>query len=192
VRITRTDITAAGLAITRARGLDAVSIVAVAKEMGVSSRALYHHVTGIDELRWMVIDRVLAELPEFDGALEPALWFTQYAKTTREVLLLHPGVADHILRFGAFSEAVFHAVDQCLDCFVAVGLEPELAARCAAMVLSWLASFVTREHAYSSAPLQSVPASARTRASLSEVTFDDLFAFELDRMLAATIGYDGR
>jgi AcrR family transcriptional regulator len=178
------------LAITRARGFDAVSIVAVAKEMGVSSRALYHHVAGIDELRWMVIDHVLAELPEFDAELDPQTWLAQHAKTTREVLLLHPGVADHILRFDAFSPAVFHAVDQCLVCYEAVGLDPDIAARCAAMFLSWLASFVTRELAYRSAPLRDVPASARTRASLSTVTFDNLFAFELDRMLAATIGYD--
>jgi AcrR family transcriptional regulator len=187
-RITRDDITAAGLAITRSRGLDDVSIVAVAKEMGVSSRALYHHVTGIDELRWMVIDQVVAELPTFDGAFDPTSWLTQHAKTAREVLLLYPGVADHILRFGALSEAVFHAVDQCLDCYLSAGLEPEVAARCAAMFLSWISSFVTRELAFSFAPLAPEPMTGRTRDSLSSVTFDDLFFFELDRMLAATIG----
>jgi AcrR family transcriptional regulator len=190
-RITREDITRAGLAITRSRGFDAVSIVAVAKEMDVSSRALYHHVTGVDELRWMVIDRVIGELPTFDGQLDPASWLTQHAKTTREVLVLHPGVADHILRFGAFSEAVFHAIDQCLDCFLAAGLEPELAARCAAMFLSWLSSFVTRETAYAFAPLTLPPTTGRTSDSLSSLTFDNLFAFELDRMLAATLDLAG-
>jgi AcrR family transcriptional regulator len=190
-RITRDDITHAGLAITRSRGFDAVSVMAVAKEMGVSSRALYHHVAGVDELRWMVIDRVIGELPAFDGALDPTSWLMQHAKTTREVLSLHPGVADHILRFGAFSEAVFHAIDQCLDCYLSAGLEPELAARCAAMFLSWISSFVTRETAYAFAPLTLPPTTGRTSDSLSSLTFDNLFAFELDRMLVATLDLAG-
>jgi AcrR family transcriptional regulator len=66
-----------------AEGLEAVTMRRVAQELGTGPASLYAHISGKEELRELMLDRVAAEirLPELD----PARWQEQLKELAREI-----------------------------------------------------------------------------------------------------------
>lgn len=81
--LTREAIVETAIRVLDAEGLEAVTMRRVAQELGTGPASLYAHVSGKEELRELMLDRVAAEirLPEPD----PARWQEQLKELAREV-----------------------------------------------------------------------------------------------------------
>lgn len=99
--ITREAAAEAALRLIDDKGLDALSLQAVAKELGVSAPSLYHHFRDKEELLAEVARSLLAEVGQ-----EQEHWSTDWetrmvelSSATRRVALRHPNAAPLSLRF---------------------------------------------------------------------------------------------
>jgi AcrR family transcriptional regulator len=84
----------AALAILDRDGLDAVTMRAVAQELGTGAASLYAHVSNKDELAELMLDRVMGEISVPDP--DPDRWQDQVRALAREtvrILTGHPGIA---------------------------------------------------------------------------------------------------
>jgi AcrR family transcriptional regulator len=71
-RFTRDDLVDAALAIVDAEGFSALSLRAVARELGVTSMAIYTYVRSRDELYGLVVDRLIST--KLAGFVWPERW----------------------------------------------------------------------------------------------------------------------
>lgn len=74
--------------------LDAVSMRRVAQELGTGAASLYAHVSNKEELRELMLDRLLGRVPLPEP--DPERWQEQIREIAREqfeVLTAHPGIA---------------------------------------------------------------------------------------------------
>jgi TetR/AcrR family transcriptional regulator, tetracycline repressor protein len=92
--LSRDQLARAALDIVDERGMAGLNARAVAARLDVAPSALYKHVTGMDSLVDLVLDRAIGEL---DVELAPELaWREQLevlARRLRDVLRAHPGIA---------------------------------------------------------------------------------------------------
>ena len=99
--ITRQAAAAAALRLIDANGLEAMSLQAVAKELGVSAPSLYHHFRDKDELLAEVarslLDKVGHEQEHWSTDWETRM--VELSCATRRVALRHPNAAPLSLRF---------------------------------------------------------------------------------------------
>jgi AcrR family transcriptional regulator len=81
--LTQEAVVEAAIGVLDAEGLEAVTMRRVAQELGTGPASLYAHVSGKEELRELMLDRVAAEirLPEPD----PARWQEQLKELAREI-----------------------------------------------------------------------------------------------------------
>ena len=99
--ITREAAAAAALRLIDDKGLDAFSLQAVAKELGVSAPSLYHHFRDKEELLAEVARSLLAEVGQ-EQEQWSADWegrMVELSCATRRVALRHPNAAPLSLRF---------------------------------------------------------------------------------------------
>jgi len=96
--LTRDDVVAAGLRVTRRSGFAKLSMRNLATELGSPSMNAYHYISDKQHLLDLVADAVLGEVvfPPADLPWERRL--TLLFEGGREVLLRYPGVAQHLLR----------------------------------------------------------------------------------------------
>lgn len=84
----------AALGILDREGLDAVTMRRVAQQLGTGAASLYAHVSSKDELRELMLDRVLDEIRIPDP--DPARWREQLKEVGREtvrIMVSRPGIA---------------------------------------------------------------------------------------------------
>ncbi|OLF08301.1 hypothetical protein BLA60_22950 [Actinophytocola xinjiangensis] len=82
------------LSLLSEEGLDAVSMRRVAQALGTGAASLYAHVSNKDELRELMLDRLLGRVPLPEP--EPDRWQEQIREIARkqlEVLTAYPGIA---------------------------------------------------------------------------------------------------
>ena len=81
-QITREKILAAAMALLRRAGLEAVSVTALAKELGCSTQPIYLSFPGMDALRAalgpLAVEALLAEITPPSGEQPPCLYGTAY------------------------------------------------------------------------------------------------------------------
>jgi AcrR family transcriptional regulator len=103
-RITIDDIVEAGVALTSAEGLPAVTVRAVAARLGVRSPSLYHHLPGgLEELRGLVVGRIQELIEAEDEVPQDATAWERLEVPLRSVgraTQQYPGVLEHILTAG--------------------------------------------------------------------------------------------
>ncbi len=99
--ITRQSAAEAALAMIDQNGLEALSLLSVARVLGVSAPSLYHHFRDKDELLANVARRLLQEIGK-----EQEVWSSNWEErmlelglATRRVMLRHPNAASLVLRF---------------------------------------------------------------------------------------------
>jgi AcrR family transcriptional regulator len=107
IALTRDDVIAAGVDVVGKAGIDALSVSAVARRLGVSSPAVYHYLAGKDDLVKRVCERVAGEivLPSDDGSP----WDEQIVAiilSMNSTFARYPGVAARVLPFRRPSRAV--------------------------------------------------------------------------------------
>ncbi len=97
-RLTRYEIVAAAVALTKRVGLSGLSMRSLADELGVTPMAAYHHVHDKTELIDLVLEAVMGTVPIPDpasGSWSERLW--QINRNTRKALAAHPGLAEALL-----------------------------------------------------------------------------------------------
>ena len=123
----RDRIAAAALAVADAHGLSGFTMRAVAKALGVTPMALYHHVEDKAALASLVVDAAIRErpLPAPTGAWQDDLW--AMALWTRESTAAHPVVA-HIRRaYGVWTSSSLQMTERWLGHWRQSGLAPDRA-----------------------------------------------------------------
>lgn len=126
-------IAAAALAVVDQHGVSGFTMRAVAKVLGVTPMALYHHVKHKDELAELVVDAAIREnpLPPPTGVWQDDIWIM--AHWGRENSLKHPGVS-HIRRaHHVWTNAGLQMTERWLSLWQQSGLPFEKALRGAAI-----------------------------------------------------------
>ena len=90
-------IIAAATAVASRNGFAGMSLRAVATELGVSPTAIYHHVSGKDELIDAVADAFVARILEAPLPSDPLMRVRQLAHRMRQVGLQHPGLLSAVV-----------------------------------------------------------------------------------------------
>jgi AcrR family transcriptional regulator len=96
--LTTERLASATLAVIDRDGLDALTMRAVAKELGMATMSLYRYVTDKDELEVLVVDHVLAGI---DLAVPPGDWrdrITEVLSRVRKAVVAHSATVPLLLR----------------------------------------------------------------------------------------------
>jgi AcrR family transcriptional regulator len=88
--LTRDEVLDTTLALAEERGLDAVSMRAVADRLGVTPMALYRYVGDKQGLLDGLVERLMREMPEDDPSLSPRDRLRAFGTGIREVARRHP------------------------------------------------------------------------------------------------------
>ena len=126
------SIAAAGLALADEHGAEGVTVRAVARRLGVSPMALYHHVEGKAGLVALVVEQAVTEvpLPDPDGRdwrrqlLDLARWMRQRS-------LDHPAISLLRRQHEVWAPGINAIGERWLSVWLASGLEPHAAFRAA-------------------------------------------------------------
>jgi AcrR family transcriptional regulator len=143
------EIVAVALRITRERGLDHVTMRAVAGELGVTPMALYHHLDGKESLTRLVVDEVQARsIPlrlEADGWEESLRrWFWSKWETYRD----YPGTGAYMSEWSLRPENQPKLFGDILF-FEQAGFEPKEARLAWSCVNTYLHGRVSVDHSLS-------------------------------------------
>lgn len=158
-------------------GPAAVSMRAVARELGVDAKSLYNHVDGKDGLLDAVAEYVLGalELPELTGDLRADL--TAIAHAFREPATTHPEAASLVLTRQLASLEGLAPVEAVLEVLAAAGCPPEDAVHLLRTVVAMLIGTILREvnagPTYGTADLDAI---ARREAALTQSGFPAIAA----------------
>ncbi len=120
-------IAAAALAIVDQNGLQGFSMRAVAKSLGVTPMALYHHVRNKAELAALVVDAANTEhpLPVPSGDWREDLWVM--AKISRDSMMAHPGVAELRRQYRVWTPEILKKSQYWVGLWQQTGLPPDKA-----------------------------------------------------------------
>jgi AcrR family transcriptional regulator len=119
----------AALAITRAEGLDAVTMRRVAGELDTGAASLYVYMRNRDELLRAMIDRVAGTVPRVTP--EPERWREQVhelMRRFRDALEAHPGMASVLTGEPPTTENALAGAESLLGLLLAGGIAPQDAA----------------------------------------------------------------
>ena len=103
-------------------GLEGLTLKAVADHLGVSIAALYHHVSGKDDLLRLAAERSTRAVPlPVDRGQSWAQWLLDWANYNREVFTAQPGLLGQYLQGAIQPEAVVRNLDAILAVLVREG-----------------------------------------------------------------------
>jgi AcrR family transcriptional regulator len=144
--LTRDGVVAAALDLAGESGLEAVTMHALGRRLGVTPMALYRHVGPHAELLRLVADRVGARI---DPPMPPELPWDEraraWATTQRRVLRRYPGVAAWLIANGPTGPQAYRLLELLAAALVDGGLSDTETARGAALIMSWTFSRVVVE-----------------------------------------------
>jgi AcrR family transcriptional regulator len=103
-------------------GLDRLTLKAVADHLGVSIAALYHHVSGKDDLMRLAAEYSATKVPlPVDTGQHWALWLLEWARYNRDAFLAQPGLLAQYLEGAISAESIAGNVDVILGLLVRQG-----------------------------------------------------------------------
>lgn len=146
-RYTPDDVVNAAVACVAAEGLDALTVRSVATELGSSPMALYRHVENRDDLVARVVDEVLGKVSlEADPTTRTGQyeWLKSMCRSLYEVLIEHPGVAEHLMTLGPTGPKGFLFMDRICAVLLASGLKPPAAADAYTFLMVTASGFCAR------------------------------------------------
>jgi AcrR family transcriptional regulator len=122
----------AGLAVADEQGASGLTLRAVARELGVTPMALYHHIEDKTALVALVVDRATSErpLPEpSEARWQEELW--GLARWLRVGFQNHPATSQLRRQYRVWSPAIFAVGDRWIAAWLQSGLPDEAAHRAA-------------------------------------------------------------
>ena len=187
---------AAGAAVVRARGVDALGVRSVAEHLGVTPMALYRYVPDGESLRASVIEGVLCGVPRPAASGAPLDRFREWAVAARAELGSSRGLAHHLLLHWFESPAAIDIVESLLEVAAAADLDGFAQVAAANAVFMYVLMRVEAETSVRAArvvtrtlrPVKRDPArypfAHRNLAEFNTARLDDHFAYGLDLLLA--------
>lgn len=116
-------VTEAGVRLVAAHGWEALSLRAVASELGVTPMALYRHVADSDALASAVLEGVLAHTADVRATGDLVLDLATWARRFHADLLRFPGVAGRLLTNWFESPGMLERTDALLELVSAHGID---------------------------------------------------------------------
>lgn len=143
--LTREAVLAAAVTMADERGIEALTMRALANSVGVEAMSLYHHVPNKDALLDGMVDRVFAEvtLPLADGPWRMAL--AERSRSMREALSRHPWALPLIESRRTPGPATLAYHDANIACLRAAGFTPGQVAHAYAVLDAYVYGFVLQE-----------------------------------------------
>ncbi|MDH2430395.1 TetR/AcrR family transcriptional regulator [Sphaerisporangium sp. TRM90804] len=145
--LTHTDIASAALAVIDRDGLAALSMRAVAVELGMATMSLYRYVTDREQLEGLVVDLVLSDAdltPPRGGSWSERV--TVLAERVRDVIGAHPNVVPLTLTHRHSSAAVLRWAEVVLAVLTEAGFTGEKRVVALRGVLAYLIGSIQLEH----------------------------------------------
>ncbi|MCA0337786.1 MAG: TetR/AcrR family transcriptional regulator [Actinobacteria bacterium] len=144
-KLTPEVVVSAALALADARGLDALTMRAIARELGVEAMSLYHHFANKDALLDATVDRVYGEivLPAEGGDWREEI--RRRSVSVRSVLRQHPWALPLMesRRTPGPANLAYHEAN--IACLRAAGFAPRQVAHAYAVVDAFVYGFVLQE-----------------------------------------------
>jgi AcrR family transcriptional regulator len=125
--LTRESIVSAAVELVDERGVDALTMRAVADRLGAGAMSLYRHVSGREELLDLVLARLVAEIPDSPRTGDWRVDAAALARDVRVALLRRPQLTV-LLTSRADAGGGLATLERALAIFRSVGLEPRDAA----------------------------------------------------------------
>jgi AcrR family transcriptional regulator len=144
-RLTRAQILDATLALAEDDGLAAVSMRAVARRLGVTPMALYHHVGSKQDLLDGLVERLLEELPLPDPDLPWPERLQAMGAGLRATARRHPDAFPMLLRRPATTPASLRARDVVYGALRDAGIPAELVPRAERLLSTFMIGFAASE-----------------------------------------------
>ena len=115
-------IAAAALALVDEHGLTGFSMRGVARALGVTPMALYHHVRNKEELAVLVVNAANAEIPRLEPTDDwrESMW--RMASAVRQLMLTHPRVAELRRTYRIWSSEVLEGTEYWVNLWQQSGL----------------------------------------------------------------------
>jgi AcrR family transcriptional regulator len=146
-RISRDQVLETTLHIAEERGLDGVSMRAVAERLGVTPMALYHHVRNKEALLDDLVERLLTELPIPDPTPPWQQRLHALASSLRDTAARHPDVFLMLLRRPASTPAAKHTREAVYEVLRDAGIPGELVPRVERLLSTFIIGFAASESA---------------------------------------------
>jgi AcrR family transcriptional regulator len=185
--LTRDAVLDAALRVIDRSGLDACTMRAVARELGVEAMSLYWHVDGKDRLLDGVVERLLAEVPPSRSPGDWRAGLDAFAREFRAVALRHaPAVPLLASRAGAAYAAAARLTAGGIADLEAGGFDRRTAIRAARTVARYVVGFTLAEAGAEAAPAPPADLPPAVGELLEAVARDDpeeLFTFGLETLL---------
>jgi AcrR family transcriptional regulator len=141
----RPEIVDAALAVAADRGLDALSMRAVAQRVGVTPMALYGYFRGKDELLDAVVGRLLEEIPPAPPGLGWREILQHLAHGLRSVASRYPAVLPVLLTRPAVSPGAIRVVDVVYQALLDAAAPPGQVARLERMFSTFVIGHILSE-----------------------------------------------
>lgn len=144
-RVSRAAVIAAGIELADAKGLEALTMRAIAATLGVEAMSLYHHVAGKEQLLDGMVDVVFAEipLPRADGSWHVEL--RRRSVAVRSALGRHPWALPLMESRRTPGPATLAYHDANIACLRAAGFSPAQVAHAYAVIDAYVYGFVLQE-----------------------------------------------
>ena len=181
--LTTDRLATATLAVIDRDGLDALTMRAVAKELGMATMSLYRYVTDKDELEVLVVDHVLSGV---DLAVPPGDWrvrVTELLSRVRKAVVAHPATVPLLLRHRHSVPASLVQIEAMLAILTDAGFTGERRVVAQRTIIAYLFGMLQNEHygplagagTAVMATQEQFPLLAETAAVAREVTGDEEF-----------------
>jgi AcrR family transcriptional regulator len=189
--LTTERLVAATLAVIDRDGPDALTMRAVAKELGMATMSLYRYVADKDELEVLVVDHVLAGV---DLAVPPGEWrdrVRELVSRVRDAVTAHPATVPLLLRHRHSAPASVVQIEAMLAILTEAGFTGERRVVAQRTVVAYLFGMLQNQH-YGSlagagtaamATQERFPLLAETAATARELSGDAEFHAGLEIVL---------
>jgi AcrR family transcriptional regulator len=187
--LSRDAVLEAALRVIDERGLEACTMRAVARELGVEAMSLYWHVDDKDALLDGVVERVLSEVPAAPGGAweDWRAGMDEFARGFRGVALAHPRAVPLLAaRARTAYAAAGRVAEGGIASLEAAGFDRPTAIRAARTVARYVVGFTLAEGGDRPAPASGAAPSPALGELLEAVGRDDpeeLFSFGLEALL---------
>jgi AcrR family transcriptional regulator len=141
----RREILDAALAIADEKGLEAVTMRAVAARIGVTAMALYPHVQSKDELLDGLLGRLLAEVSVPDPGKPWRDRLREFAHSAREAAHRHPAVVPLVFARPAMTRDAGVVIDAAYQALLDAGVQPDQVARVERMMSTFVLGYAISE-----------------------------------------------
>ena len=201
--LSRARVIDGALALIDANGLDAVTMPALAKQLGVGTMSLYRHVADKNDLVNAVAERVLGDVRVPDGQADD--WegrVVGYLRALRDAAVAHPALASILAERGLTVGPVFDQLEQAHTILRRAGFSDMEAVRTFYTLFTYVFGFVIWElprvhqqpaRSYTDAwnaaidqlDIDTYPAMHALRKELATAASTDQFEYGLNRLIAS-------